>query len=875
MTGRRILHYHILEKLGEGGMGVVYKARDTHLDRFVAIKVLPAEKVADPERRHRFVQEAKAASALNHPNIIHIYDIDRVEGIDFIAMEYVEGKTLDALIPRKGLRLSQGLKYAVQIADALARAHGAGIIHRDLKPSNVMVDEHGLVKVLDFGLAKLTEAAASDAETATTRTAEGIVLGTAAYMSPEQAEGKAIDPRSDVFSFGSMLYEMLTGQRAFQGDTAASTIASVLREEPKPLSQVTEGLPRDAEKIVRRCLRKDPEHRFQHMADLKVALEELKEDSDSRKLDMAVVAPARSPLRRRLMYGLAAACVLLAVTALGWRWATPPAQLAPPKLMPLTSFQGTEREPAFSPDGKQVAFSWNGPKEDNFDIYVMMIGTSTPVRLTTDPADDRCPAWSPDGRRIAFERWESGKGSVMLMSALGGSERQLGETARTGVDWSPDGKYVAFAPVPAPGGVQSIVLLSPETGERRIATSPPPGAYVDEEPRFSPDGKALAFVRFNPANFTAIGIVSLAGQPGEARMVSPAAAAVGSPFAWTRDSRELLFAANYQGVSRRVWRMAADGRTPPVLVVGVGPNASDVAIAPQGGYLAYRQDLTDVNIWRLDLDHGRPAAAPVKLIASTQLETAPGFSADERRVVFVSNRSGSQEVWVADGNGSNQTQVTHIGISGSPQWSPDGRTIAFDSRAEGQSEIYTVSADGGPPKRLTDHPASDVVPTWSRDGRWVYFTSDRTGSSQLWKMPAEGGTPVPITKHGGVNAMESADGKSLYYAKGVTERGMGKMPIGGGEEVPVLDAPAPGRWGQVALSSSGLYYIAGDGTDLPARVAIFFYNFASRETTRVAQLAKQPLRGSRGLSLSPDGRALLFTQLDAEGSDLMLLENFR
>jgi serine/threonine protein kinase len=236
-------------------MGIVYKARDTHLDRLVAIKLLPAEKVADPERRRRFVQEAKAASALNHPNIIHIYDIDRAEGIDFIAMEYVEGKTLDALIPRKGMRLSLGLKYAVQIADALARAHGAGIVHRDLKPSNVMVDEHGLVKVLDFGLAKLTEAAAAEAETATMLTGEGIVLGTAAYMSPEQAEGRPIDPRSDVFSFGSMFYEMLTGQRAFHGDTAASTIASILREEPKPISQVAEGLPREVERIVRRCLK--------------------------------------------------------------------------------------------------------------------------------------------------------------------------------------------------------------------------------------------------------------------------------------------------------------------------------------------------------------------------------------------------------------------------------------------------------------------------------------------------------------------------------------------------------------------------------------------------------------------------------------------
>lgn len=237
MIGKTISHYNILEKLGEGGMGVVYKARDTHLDRFVAIKVLPAEKVADPERKERFVKEAKAASSLNHPNIITIYDIGRAEGVDFISMECVTGKTLDQLIPRHGMRLNEALKYAVQIADALARAHSAGIIHRDLKPGNIMVNEHGLVKVLDFGLAKLTEAPLSveDDSTRTMQptTAEGKIVGTIAYMSPEQAEGKRVDARSDIFSFGSVLYEMVTGKQAFHGDTKASTLAAILKDNPR------------------------------------------------------------------------------------------------------------------------------------------------------------------------------------------------------------------------------------------------------------------------------------------------------------------------------------------------------------------------------------------------------------------------------------------------------------------------------------------------------------------------------------------------------------------------------------------------------------------------------------------------------------------
>ena len=260
LLGQQLGSYQILSLLGTGGMGVVYKARDTHLDRPVALKVLPPEKVADPERKRRFVQEAKAASALNHPNIITIHDIASENGIDFIVMEYVQGKTLDALVPRKGLRLNETLKLAIQMADALAKAHSAGIIHRDLKPTNVMVTDDGLVKVLDFGLAKLTEVSESGDETTRTlehQTEEGTIVGTVSYMSPEQAEGKKVDARSDIFSFGSVLYEMATGQQAFHGDSKMSTLAAILNQEPKPISQLVPGIPRDLEKIITRCLRKD------------------------------------------------------------------------------------------------------------------------------------------------------------------------------------------------------------------------------------------------------------------------------------------------------------------------------------------------------------------------------------------------------------------------------------------------------------------------------------------------------------------------------------------------------------------------------------------------------------------------------------------
>ena len=298
MVGQVLGHFRIEAKLGEGGMGVVYRAFDTHLDRPVAIKVLRADATASPERRRRFQQEAKAASALNHPNIVHIYDISSAGGTDYIAMEFVDGKTLDQLIGRSGLVLRDTLRYAIQVADGLARAHAAGIVHRDLKPANIIIAADGGVKLLDFGLAKLIETPVvadvdSEAGTATmadrehVQTQEGTIVGTVAYMSPEQAEGKKVDARSDIFSFGSVLYEMATGRRPFEGANKISTLSAILYKEPPPLAEVAPDLPPELDKIISRCLRKDPDRRAQHAGDIKLALEELREDCASGKLSRA------------------------------------------------------------------------------------------------------------------------------------------------------------------------------------------------------------------------------------------------------------------------------------------------------------------------------------------------------------------------------------------------------------------------------------------------------------------------------------------------------------------------------------------------------------------------------------------------------------
>jgi serine/threonine protein kinase len=474
-AGATLGPYEVLAPLGAGGMGEVYKARDTRLGREVAIKVLPAARMADEGRKRRFIQEARAASALNHPNIVTIYDISQAGGVDFLVMEYVKGQTLDRRIGRSGMRAGEALRCAIQIADALAKAHAAGIVHRDLKPSNLMVNEDGLVKVLDFGLAKLTERGGEDDDAATLtldagpKTDEGTILGTVAYMSPEQAAGSKVDARSDLFSFGAVLYEMVTGRRAFQGDSSASTLAAVLKEEPKAPSELVEGLPKELVRVILRCLRKDSARRFQYAADLRVELEEIKEESDS----AGAVAP--TPARRSRRWMLAASLAIPVLVAAVWML-RPKQETAPPPpaAVPLTTYSGMELSPTFSPDGNQVAFAWNGEKQDNFDLYVKVVGGGTALRLTTDPAPDLDPAWSPDGRQIAFRRarrqvifrgGEAEGGSIFLTSPLGGPEKKLADFEGLGsMSWSPDGKWLAAARLQAADAAGGIFLSDSSRG---------------------------------------------------------------------------------------------------------------------------------------------------------------------------------------------------------------------------------------------------------------------------------------------------------------------------------------------------------------------------------------------------------------------------
>jgi len=887
MIGKTLGHYQITEKLGAGGMGVVYKARDLHLDRFVAVKILPAEKVADPDRKRRFVQEAKAASALNHPNIVHVYDIDQSEGTDYIAMEYVEGKTLDQRFGHRGLHLNDALKYAVQIADALAKAHSAGIVHRDLKPTNIMVNEDGVVKVLDFGLAKLTEWVQGDqfASTATIDdegrpiTEEGVIVGTVSYMSPEQAEGKKVDTHSDIFSLGSVLYEMVTGQKAFQGTSKMSTLSAILHQEPKPVSGVTPTIPADLEKLINRCLRKDPAKRWQTMADLKVALDELKEDSDSGRLQ-AVPAKARLFTPVRLLIGAVGVVAVIMLAATGWYWlgrraAEPEGPLT---AVPLTAYPGSEGYPSFSPDDTQVAFEWC-KGTGNCDIYVKQIGVEQLFQLTTDPAEDFSPAWSPDARYLAFMRELSPtKAAIVLIPQRGRPEQVLGESGVTRpmrpwgpyLAWTPDSKWLVFTSADSTTAGLGLFLLSVETLEKRRLTSPGAGDVTDTCPAVSPDGRTLAFTRMK-GNGSDIYLLRL-GVNYEPRGVPDMLAGgdeeYNSAAAWTPDGSEIVFSSRSVW-SGGIWRVAASTSAKPRKLAVASEFVPAVAISRQGNRLAYMDIKWRASIWRVDLlGPDRTPGVPFALIPSTRIEKHPAYSPDGKRITFDSTRSGHSEIWVCNSDGSDFVKLTSFRgpPACTPRWSPDGRSIVFGVEATEQGGIYVISATGGPPRRLNTGRPGGSWPCWSRDSRSIYFKH----SGQVWKVPASGGEAVQITRSGGDLPQESPDGKFLYYMKGPWpgKCSVWRMPVEGGEESKVLE---PVHYlGHFSVGERGIYYFAPE--DDKGRSDINFYDFATRNTSKILTIERPVFEH---IEISPDGRTILYPQYGEGGIDLMLVDNFR
>jgi len=595
--------------------------------------------------------------------------------------------------------------------------------------------------------------------------------------------------------------------------------------------------------------------------------------------------------RRTLLLAAAAAAVLLIVVRAAWVQRTPGKSLSatgdsPPLSAPLTSFEGHERHPDLSPDGKRVAFVWDGGAENNHDIYVKPVDRDALVRLTNDPAPECCPGWSPDGSQVAFLRPTDAGADLVVVPAEGGAEQRIASLSYLGeqICWSSDGALIAVEDRP-PGEPPGIFVVSTETGARRRITSAPPGES-DRWPALSPDGRNLAFLR-GSALFS-VHTVPLAA---DGRAVVEPTRATREEYAlrgldWTPNGRHLVFGVYTEELGWRLWKIASDaeaGRPTPLPMLGTEPSFARPPLNA-AVRLVYVAMSDDMNIYRIPGPAG-VSGNPERIAGSSRSDTGPALNRKGDRLVFVSGQTGFGEIWTTRIDGSEARQMTDSGPVqvGTPSWSPDGRRIGFNGLMDESYDVYLMDAAGGAPRPFTNAPSTDGGPTWSLDGHWIYFMSDRSGRPEVWKKPASGGEAIQVTRHGGFQAMESPDGRWLYFVKsirrpGVPESlppdgdpGVFRMPVAGGLEERVLDQGAFGRW---ALSRSGAYLLRNGDPERPPSIDYFRYETWKRKT-----LMTFP-RGSRfgmanGLSVSLDDRWIVYSKYDHTESDLMLLDHYQ
>jgi len=883
LVGRSVGPYKISAELGSGGMGVVYLAFDTRLGRRVALKLLPSYFAKDEQRLRRFHQEARAASALNHPNIVTIFEIGQADGRPFIATEHIEGETLRHKFSASGMSVRETLDVAIQVAGALRAAHEANIVHRDVKPENVMVRPDGYVKVLDFGLAKLTETRDSIGTEAPTLakidTEAGSVIGTAGYMSPEQARGEKVDARTDIFSLGVVLYEAIAGRLPFEGKSPNDVIASILHKQPPPLARYSGEAPDALEWIVAKALAKDRGERYQTAKDMLVDLRRLSQqlefDAEHERSASAGtggrvgtatrdgqpnVATANEPAARtgdlvltrttssaeyliseikRHKRGVAigsAILIVLAAAVIYWIYTLPrgtrPAPFQTMKIARLTS-TGTAVEAAISPDGKYVAYV--ASDRSGQSIWVRHVATSSNVQIAPAAAAQYgAVTFSPDGNYVYYFKQETGvpANSLFQVPVLGGAPRKITERVHGGLTFSPDGKRIAFARWrPGRGeGPRSekllIVMNADGTGEQKLTSRWTPEILLDSA--WSPDGRVIACTIQNASDgsFT---IVEVRITDGTERPISSRSWFNAGRIAWLPDGGSLLLpASDKASTPPQIWRLSY----------------------PAGEAHRITNDLNGYNNVSLSADS--KALITVQSDQSSNIWIAPaGDASRARQVTSGVGKYGS------GGFMSNPTGTGRADSGGGISWTPDGRMV-YHSMTTGGLDLWIMNADGTGQKQLTSESGSNSFPSVSPNGQYIVFQSDRTGEANIWRMDIDGGNPKLLTRDGGWYPSCTPDGKWVVYTLFATgSNGTFRMPIEGGDAERMTNENDVA--GRSVVSPDGKLVACNyvpTGSDWQVRIATI--SFEDARPTHVFDILTIDVW--RELRWTPDGRAVTYLQ---------------
>lgn len=821
--GTRLGLFELVAPIGAGGMGEVYRAVQSGLDREVAIKVLHWKAGTDTERLRRFEQEARAASSLNHPSIISIYDIGRADGVSYIAMEFVDGRTIRALLQAGPVAIKKTLQIAAQIADGLAKAHAVGIVHRDIKPENIMVNREGRAKILDFGLAKLVPVPNSGAVTvsgmatgAAPVTNPGTLLGTVAYMSPEQARGMEVDYRSDIFSFGSVLYEMLTGKQPFRKESPAQTLAAIIEDDPEPVSDLNPKIPGPLRWIVERCLAKDPQDRYASTLDLARDLESVRDHlSDS---GMAAVRTTAKPAVHAWLRIFSWVALGVIAGALLAYFFLPQSASNPVTLRTLT-FSGTDLAPSVSPDGRTVAFQ--SSRDGASRIWLKQLDTGSETALTSGP-DDGLPRYSPDGSWILFIRSRA----LYRVPALGGDPRKILDNVGE-ADWSPDASQIVFLRLELNGATlnTSIGIASAQDGSYRMVR------VIQNElltaPSWSPDGSTIAFVPRGSGGTSTVKAQSLflmSVDGKELRRLScPLRGGGISAVAWTGSGEQVIYSL-------------------PESPADSGARGTSAASVSSAGHVLIQ------NI----------RSGKVRVLFAVNAPVSRVEMAGPGRMVFdsLSQRNNLKELSLGSGHDVVGRWLTHgNSIDRQPYYSPDGLSAVFSTSRSGEIDLWEVSTVNNSLRRLTDHPAVDWDPFVTYDNKYLLWSSNRSGNFEVWVADRDGTAPRQVT-HDGYDADNPAatrDGWVIYATNSPAHPGLWKVRLDGTQPSQVVSGSVV--WPDVSPDGQFALYHSVSGAQGRRHISV----------VRIADgvPAKFSADGIRA-RFSPDGHSILYVNPQRE-----------